>query len=92
MIEASARQLADQFFLAFSRQLQAPDEPPETETAGALPAPSAQRPAPDLSPSARATARPAPPTAPGEGVRVLWFALGAAATAFGFWVASALTH
>jgi carbon monoxide dehydrogenase subunit G len=86
MIDASAKQTADQFFQAFSAQLEAP--PPV--------------PAPSQPPSAEAMAEPvvvrkpagpaAPSSATGEGVRVLWFALGCAATAFGFWIARALGH
>ena len=90
MIDASAKQTADQFFLAFSQQLEAATPVPATQAATPAPAPSQAPlpPQPPQSPLAMAT-RP-PPAAPGEWVRVLWFALGAAATAFGFWVASAL--
>jgi carbon monoxide dehydrogenase subunit G len=89
MIDASAKQTADQFFLAFSEQLGAGTGLAANE-AEILVAPSSP-----TAPLATAT-RPVPPAAPaatpGEGVRVLWFALGAIATAFGFWVASALMH
>lgn len=80
LIDASAKQTADQFFAAFSQQVgagkSAAEVPADTAAAAAL---------------ASAT-RTAAPSAAGEGVRVLWFALGAIATAFGFWVASALSH
>ena len=98
MIEASAKQMADQFFLAFSQQLGASVVTPAGQaaaaaappgaTASVLAAPAAEPPLPQAT-----VFRPVPPpAAPSEGVRVLWFALGAAATAFGFWVASALMH
>lgn len=97
MIDAAAKQMADQFFSAFEAELVAPaaaadaptpaDAPHEATPAAASPA-AAHTPAP-------AMARPAPaaapaPTPPGEGVRILWFALGALSTGFGVWIASAL--
>ena len=84
LIDASAKQTADQFFAAFAQQLGAGSSVAAPEAAVAA----------DASVIAtRATAtRAAAPAAQGEGVRVLWFALGAIATAFGFWVASALSH
>jgi uncharacterized protein len=84
LIDASAKQTADQFFAAFSQQLVPGSSAAENEVV--LPADLAA-----TAPLATAT-RAATPAAPGEGVRVLWFALGAIATAFGFWVASALSH
>jgi carbon monoxide dehydrogenase subunit G len=74
MIDASARQTADRFFEAFSRELNAPSAPLPTETAP----PIATRPATVASATLMSS----------EGIRVLWFGLGAAATAFGFWIAS----
>ena len=79
MIDASAKQTADQFFQAFSAQLGAP-------AAAAAVTTEAQA----IAIATRTVA--APPAATSEGVRVLWFALGAAATAFGFWIAKALGH
>lgn len=79
MIDASAKQTADQFFQAFSAQLGAP-----------LAAAAVTTEAQPIAIATRTVA--APPAATGEGVRVLWFALGAAATAFGFWIAKALGH
>ncbi len=88
MIDATAKQTADQFFLALSRQLGEGTGLAANEGAILVAAPL-------TSPLATAT-RPAafstPSAALGEGVRVLWFALGAIATAFGFWFASALMH
>lgn len=84
MIDASAKQTADQFFQAFSAQLDAPTAAaaaPVSETASA---------AAPLTVASKAPV--AAPSQAGEGVRVLWFALGAAATAFGFWIAHALGH
>jgi len=83
MIDASAKQTADLFFKAFSAQLS--DEAPTV--AGAQQAPLSEQPAP-----LRSASRPEPAASPlaGEALRVLWFTLGAAATAFGFWVAATL--
>ncbi len=86
MIDASAKQTADQFFEAFGAQL------------GATPAAVASTPASSEAPAfaprvAVASAHSAASASgPSESVRVLWFALGAGATAFGFWVARALGH
>jgi carbon monoxide dehydrogenase subunit G len=88
MIDATAKQTADQFFLAFSEQLGAGSGATASETAVLADAAS---PAP-LATATRPAAVVTPWAASGEGVRVLWFALGAIATAFGFWVASALMH
>ncbi|MDL2337065.1 MAG: carbon monoxide dehydrogenase subunit G [Pseudomonadota bacterium] len=89
MIDAAAKQMADQFFAAFGKHLApAPatrataDVDPDAATASDVPA-LTSAPLPAVN---RATGLS------GEGVRVLWFVLGALATAFGFWVASALTH
>ncbi len=83
MIDASAKQTADLFFKAFSAQLS--DEAPTV--AGAQQAPLSEQSAP-----LRSASRPEPAASPlaGEALRVLWFTLGAAATAFGFWVAATL--
>jgi carbon monoxide dehydrogenase subunit G len=88
LIDASAKQTADQFFLAFSEQLGAGSGATASETAVLADAAS---PAP-LATATRPAAVVTPWAASGEGVRVLWFALGAIGTAFGFWVASALMH
>ncbi|RFP77265.1 carbon monoxide dehydrogenase [Hydrogenophaga borbori] len=105
MIDAAAKQMADQFFAAFQGEL-APgaavplaetvsQETVSQETASA----DAARPAAAGAPvTATASVAPAPRTASvaapaplGEGVRVLWFALGALATGFGVWIASLLS-
>ncbi|MBN9372336.1 MULTISPECIES: CoxG family protein [unclassified Hydrogenophaga] len=100
MIDAAAKQMADQFFAAFQGEL-APGaavplaETVAQETAPADAAPPAAAGAPatttaSVAPAPRAVSAQAP--APlGEGVRVLWFALGALATGFGVWIASLLS-
>ena len=86
MIDASAKQTADQFFEAFGAQL------------GATPAAVASTPASSEAPAfaprvaVASASSAAGASGPAESVRVLWFALGAGATAFGFWVARALGH
>lgn len=95
MIDAAAKQMADQFFTAFNRQMTEP-APPEAGAPGAA--------APATTPATTPTGAPAPaaaaplaapqavPAAPvPERVRVLWFVLGALSTAFGVWIASLLT-
>jgi len=106
MIDAAAKQMAEQFFTAFNAAVgevapateagpaaEAPPGPPAPALAAEaiavpLPAPAAAVPAP------RVVRPPAPPApAPvGEGVRVLWFALGALSTGFGVWIASLLSR
>lgn len=80
MIDAAAKQLADEFFAAFNDALGAQEQVPAAAAEvvdSAVHAPNVLRP-------------PVPPApAPvGEGVRILWFALGALSTAFGVWIAS----
>jgi hypothetical protein len=93
MIDASAKQLADQFFEALRVRLAPPAQ------AEALPASEAVAPPASEAASAeqvRAAVVPAPmlPVAPaaatGEGTRILWFLLGAASTGFGVWLAKVL--
>jgi len=100
MIDAAAKQMADQFFEAFQAEF-APAAGGETAAPITAPTPSAAPVAPDE--ASAAPARTAPPTpiarpmpahaspVPGEGVRVLWFALGALSTGFGVWIASLLS-
>lgn len=81
MIDAASKQMADQFFTAFNEQM-----------VGAPPADAAT---PGVAATPGATAAPRPALAPraapgGEGVRVLWFLLGALSTGFGVWIASVL--
>ncbi|MEQ1685885.1 MAG: carbon monoxide dehydrogenase subunit G [Burkholderiaceae bacterium] len=88
MIDASAKQTADRFFEAFAAQLGA-------APAAVVPAPeSSETPAfaPRVAVAASASTVVASASGASERVRVLWFALGAGATAFGVWVARALGH
>lgn len=92
MIDASAKQLADQFFMALRAQL----EP------AAAPAPLADSPASQAldaslgnaapQPSPRPTPPLAPPGSTSEASRLLWFAMGVAATAFGVWLGARFFH
>lgn len=112
MIDAAAKQMADQFFTALQNELApapveapatpaTPDAAPATLAASASSATSAER-APDPAsghaaapralPAAPPRAAATPPAPAGEGVRVLWFALGALSTGFGVWIASLLFH
>ena len=102
MIDAAAKQMADQFFVALQSELAQADEPPAAPQTGeqaaahvsespstgvgdpAAPSGAAVRSGPVIMPG-RAT-----PASSGEGVRVLWFALGALSTGFGVWIASVL--
>lgn len=81
MMDAAAKQMADQFFAALNREIGAGAAPsllPVVAGAAVLAAPT-----------------PAPAGGPGlqgEWLRVLWFALGSLSTGFGVWIASRLTH
>jgi len=98
MIDAAAKQMADQFFEAFQIELTPGAAVPLIEVAATqarAPASAATTP-PTATPTAGAApiavSRAAPAPAPaGEGVRVLWFALGALSTGFGVWIASLLS-
>jgi carbon monoxide dehydrogenase subunit G len=85
MIDASARQLADQFFDALRRQLTPPEEP-------AAVAPSLAHPVASVPPVLALPPEPGDPVAaPATEVqRVLWFLLGVASTGFGVWLGKAL--
>lgn len=94
MIDASAKQTADQFFEAFGAQLgAAPEAVFETEVS----TPQTGE-APDFAPrvavaaSASKAGMASAGSALSESVRALWFVLGAGATAFGFWIAKTLGH
>jgi hypothetical protein len=100
MIDAAAKQMADQFFTAFNAQMtgasQTGEAPTATETVetaavDAQPAPAAAAPvfkATAASAPASAHAAPAPHS---EATRVLWFVLGALSTGFGVWIGSMFT-
>lgn len=104
MIDAAAKQMADQFFSALNQRLAGPAQaegaPPTADApaqgAAAAPDPvAASAPAtlPSMShqgasPARAAAAAPASAT---EGLRILWFVLGSLSTGFGVWIASRLT-
>ena len=96
MIDAAAKQMADQFFGAFQAHV-APVSIPVTEPApdaplaASTPAEAAALPAAALA-QAPTTARPQPPLSSDatEWLRIKWFALGALATGFGVWVGTRL--
>jgi carbon monoxide dehydrogenase subunit G len=91
MIDAASKQMADQFFAAFNEQMVGV---PVQETEPAQPAKTATAPGASAATSPAFVPRSiqAPqPAATGEGVRVLWFVLGALSTGFGVWIASLLT-
>jgi carbon monoxide dehydrogenase subunit G len=95
MIDAAAKQMADQFFSAFEAELVPPAAVPDTAAAAdapdePTPAAAATAPAPAPAMARPAPIAPAAPNPPGEGVRILWFALGALSTGFGVWIASVL--
>lgn len=106
MIDASARQMAEQFFSALQAQLAgAPAAVVEAEAeaeaeakfkAEAPPVAVPQAAAPQALPPQHQPVSAVRPLAPastplaGEGVRALWFCLGALSTGFGVWLASLL--
>lgn len=103
MIDAAARQMADQFFAAFNKQVGEPPAAAEPQAEAALAAAPAGREEAAV-PAAIAAAATAPalpvPTATAvapvaqmatERLRVLWFVLGSLATGFGVWIGSVLT-
>ena len=102
MIDASAKQMADQFFNAFRACLSEPealDAGAPAAAAGATATAAAAASGGTVAPSVIA-ARPmmgTSATASGAGlgaesVRILWFVLGAASTGFGVWLAGHLAR
>ena len=92
MIDAAAKQMADQFFTAFNAQLVPAESAPASEPAAPVDAPAAN---PSATPASAAPVRTHTPPASAapahsEGVRLLWFAMGALSTGFGVWIASLL--
>lgn len=85
MIDAASKQMADQFFAAFNGQMVGV---PAVEAESEQAAETAAAPSPAFVPRSIQVPQPA---ASGEGVRVLWFVLGALSTGFGVWIASLLT-
>ncbi|MBX3609219.1 MAG: carbon monoxide dehydrogenase subunit G [Hydrogenophaga sp.] len=98
MIDAAAKQMADQFFGTFQAELMpkaadAAAAAANADVGQAGPAAAAvAAAAPSIAPAAHATRPDTPPASPatGEGVRVLWFVLGALSTGFGVWIGSVL--
>lgn len=88
MIDAAAKQMADQFFKAFNEQMVGVAAP-DVITAGPKSKPNPADPTTDAAPvpiSSGASAF----AAGGEASRVLWFVLGALSTGFGVWIGSLL--
>ena len=85
MIDAAAKQMADQFFTAFNQQMVGVETPElvSTSQTGLIIKPASI--ATDSPPSA-ALVGSLPPSA--EAIRVLWFVLGALSTGFGVWLGS----
>lgn len=95
MIDASAKQLADQFFAALRARLEPPDEHASTQAAApAATSMQALAPvAPPMQAPAHVAALPSATMAPagaGEFPRVLWFLLGVASTGVGVWIGARL--
>lgn len=86
MIDAAAKQMADQFFTAFNQQMLKPGQSkPTAATALAIaPTPSAS----SAQPKNAAVPTTQAPASASESLRVLWFAMGALSTGFGVWIAS----
>jgi carbon monoxide dehydrogenase subunit G len=95
MIDASAKQLADQFFQALRAQLAPVEAPLEAapDRGLAVSGSEPQRPVetPEALGFAGAHRQPTkPPQLTPESTRILWFLLGAASTGFGVWLAKVL--
>ena len=91
LIDATAKQMADQFFTAFNGQMVGvPVVEADTEQAAKTAAAASATAAPSPAFVPRSIQVPQPATS-GEGVRVLWFVLGALSTAFGVWIGTLLT-
>jgi carbon monoxide dehydrogenase subunit G len=99
MIDASAKQMAEQFFSALQAQLAGTPGAEAVETMTAAETAPAVEQAPQTSPPPQRQHQPvsvtraaAPASTPlmAEGVRALWFCLGALSTGFGVWLASQL--
>ena len=97
MLDAASKQMADQFFSRLG-QLLAPGAAPAPQGTGPSSAPAAPdspdvagAPAPRTSPVSHALPATATAPAASEGTRLLWFAMGSLATAFGFVLARLLS-
>lgn len=84
MIDAAAKQMADQFFTAFNEQMvgvAAPELVSASQTGSKIEA---------ATDSTRSPAAASLSTSGSEATRVLWFVLGALSTGFGVWLGSLL--
>ncbi len=91
LMDASAKQLADQFFAALQTQLEPARPTPGVAAETIAPAATAE-PAP-VAPVVANPQLAAPPSgglAASEAPRMLWFVLGAASTALGVWIGARL--
>ena len=87
MIDAAAKQMADQFFKAFNEQMADGAAPDLAHASQAGPKSEAA----SVATNSPAPAAAASPSASGiEATRVLWFVLGALSTGFGVWLGSLL--
>jgi len=98
MIDAAAKQMADQFFVAFQARIAPAPEAPGADgpeaSAIASPNEAAATTTADAPGAARAASTAVAPSRAAqpstEWLRVKWFVLGSLATAFGIWVGSRL--
>jgi hypothetical protein len=81
MMDAAAKQMADQFFKALNREMGAAAPAALLPVVAGAPATAGTAPLPAL-------AAAGPGGLQGEWLRVLWFALGSLSTGFGVWLAS----
>lgn len=88
MIDAAAKQMADQFFKAFNEQMVGVAAP-DVVTAGPKSKPDQADPTTGATP-VHITAGAGSFASGGEAARVLWFVLGALSTGFGVWLGSLL--
>ena len=101
MIDAAAKQMADQFFAAFQARI-APSAQadPSLGDSPVPPSPSGSEPDPIVSPQSgtapappsvgQPAGQPAPRRATDEWLRVKWFVLGSLATGLGIWIGARL--
>lgn len=99
MIDAAAKQMADQFFAAFQAHVApsttAAPVPPSADAsaAGPVPGEGAAPPVPALAPAVPPASAPAAAAAVAsatEWLRIKWFVLGALATGLGVWIGARL--
>jgi carbon monoxide dehydrogenase subunit G len=86
LIDASAKQLADQFFVALQSRLAPGVEAPSTRAA----TDSVTAKPKSMNPAQTPKADPVTISGTGDATRMLWFMLGVVATSIGFWLGAAL--